>query len=1390
MSQNRWTPNRAGFINYWYYDEAEFQFSNGRLILNGDNGSGKSVTMQSLVTVLLDGIKRADRLDSFGSRSRTMDDYLLGEKELSEYDERTGYLYLEYKRENSDQYITTGMGLHARRGNSKVDFWGFILQNGRRIGHDTSLYRLTKDPETGEPQRIPLTKRELENAIGSDGRVTSEQREYMALVNQFVFGYEDIGKFEELMQLLIQLRSPKLSKDFKPSVIYEILNASLPTLSDDDLRPLAETLENMEKTRLAIEQFKREKAAFNDICKTYNIYNTAVLAERALAAEECRNAMNRVQHRISSKTEELSNTTELIASCINRRNELDVEISALQDEQKNLQENEAYKAAEEKKQAETELEMIVSDKNRKEHALSEKRHRELSLREQISNNQQALSNFQKEADDILDILTELAEQADFKAHRSMQQFFSLHGSEADTHSALWLNERKSYENKLWSLHNKLQKYEQSVYKLEQFRQELGEYTRQLDDSCYEHEKLLELLDKGRDQLVKAFYEWKTKWADELPLEKDIEIKMSESLRDLFIGTKWIDIDMQISSAAGSHRRKLDTAIGQVRLTINELSDRIANAKEELTRLRETKEAEPELDEAHTLARQALKDRGIPFLPLYEATEYRHHITPEIRERVESALLEAGLLNSLILRNNESASELPEEMRGTVLFSEAPVMLAESLLDYLEPVPGDSGIGAERIAEILAGISVTDEVYTGGNNTSINPVKGAFSLGCISGRSAERASALFIGRQAREAYRQQQILEKEQDIATLEESLLAAKHEEDSLHMKSERLLEAQRNFPSHEEIQEIHDNLLRKEQEIKHREQVLESKQENQRKLELQLVEDRNVIQSERGETLLAFSSDAYVTAIRKLSSYDEEWHRLTLLQTNYSNTEEQLKQHCNAADEAAAEVDELKAELIDKEMAEKKLKNRIETLEKLLAEMDASDIEARIAAVIARLAAIPRELNSLSQQLGSAERQKEILTDELEQLGRHNSIYIQLNEKWQYLVSAEIQRGFPGADKKNLQEVMRKRRSSRDNNTLSTLIQRVENRYAAHRDEIAEYRFTMREIIDDIGETPEFTDDEKELFAPRWDNLREYAVRHAAMTETSGKPLSPYDQLQQLNNHLEEQESLLSEQDKKIYQEIILNSIGRTISEKIYGAEDWIRKMNDLMAKSETSSALRFRLEWKPLAGDSEKELDTSELVDLLHCDPGLMKDEDMKKLEEHFSTRIKKAREAAEATEKDAEAYETSVQEQLDYRKWFKFRLCYDKGEQIQRRELTDKAFFRLSGGEKAMAMYVPLFSAAYSRYMDAGPDSPMLITLDEAFAGVDENNMRDMFRLVEQMGFNYIMNSQAVRGDYDVVPSLNIYKLLRPLNANCVSLVHSHWDGKNLTTIIDEQEETDYE
>ncbi|WDU82072.1 hypothetical protein [Caloramator sp. Dgby_cultured_2] len=150
MKQNRWIIERAGLINFWYYDEEEFNFSDGRLLLRGANGSGKSVTMQSFIPLLLDGNKSPERLDPFGSKARRIENYLLGD-EGSELEERTSYLYMEFKKKESGNYITIGMGFKAQRG-KPIQSWGFAITDGRRIGHNFFLYKDIGD-------KVPLSKK-------------------------------------------------------------------------------------------------------------------------------------------------------------------------------------------------------------------------------------------------------------------------------------------------------------------------------------------------------------------------------------------------------------------------------------------------------------------------------------------------------------------------------------------------------------------------------------------------------------------------------------------------------------------------------------------------------------------------------------------------------------------------------------------------------------------------------------------------------------------------------------------------------------------------------------------------------------------------------------------------------------------------------------------------------------------------------------------------------------------------------------------------------------------------------------------------------------------------------------------------------------------------------
>ena len=299
--------------------------------------------------------------------------------------------------------------------------------------------------------------------------------------------------------------------------------------------------------------------------------------------------------------------------------------------------------------------------------------------------------------------------------------------------------------------------------------------------------------------------------------------------------------------------------------------------------------------------------------------------------------------------------------------------------------------------------------------------------------------------------------------------------------------------------------------------------------------------------------------------------------------------------------------------------------------------------------------------------------------------------------------------------------------------------------------------------------------------NLREYVLERETLengrtiilsNRDRMNPMTPKQLLKELLEKEAEQKLLLTEQDQKLYSEIIIGSVGKSIQFKIHQAYDWIDKMDRLMKQRNTSSGLRLSLKWIPMSQRSESELDTETLVQLLLSDTERLEDDEINKMIEHFRKRILLAKESAKEEQGSLRKY---INEMLDYRTWFTFRLDFRKGEQSNYRELTNSRFNVLSGGEKAMAMYIPLFAAANSRYSKAGADAPKILALDEAFAGVDDSNMRDMFELLTDMDFDYIMTSQVLWGCYDTVPGLAIYEIHRPKDIDMVTLIHYRWNGK---------------
>ena len=297
---------------------------------------------------------------------------------------------------------------------------------------------------------------------------------------------------------------------------------------------------------------------------------------------------------------------------------------------------------------------------------------------------------------------------------------------------------------------------------------------------------------------------------------------------------------------------------------------------------------------------------------------------------------------------------------------------------------------------------------------------------------------------------------------------------------------------------------------------------------------------------------------------------------------------------------------------------------------------------------------------------------------------------------------------------------------------------------------------------------------------LQETRKRVRLVSIWNGKKLYLEEFYETIKQAIEETELLIQKKDRELFEDILSQTIGQQLTERIAESRKWVQDMSELMKGMDTSMGLSFSLSWKPKSAENDQEIDTSDLEQILLRDRALLTNEDIARVAAHFRSKIKTEKIRLEE-EGSAINYMELVRDALDYRKWFEFQMFY-KRNQEDKKTLTNAAFNRFSGGEKAMAMYVPLFAAVNAQYKKAkNKEHPRMIALDEAFAGVDDKNINSMFQLVSTLGFDYIMNSQALWGCYETVKGLKIADLQRPSNSQVVTVISYIWNGHE--RILDE-------
>ncbi len=1371
MSKPKWHLKRAGFISYWNYDEEIFDFANGKMLIRGANGTGKSVTTQSLFPFLLDGKKSPERFDSFGSNARNIKDYLLGD-EHSNTEEKTGYLFLEYRQKGTGKFITTGIGLQYKPGKNDLGFWGFVIWDSRRIGMDFLLYEKILN-QGGEEVTIPLSRQKLEKRIGNGGEIVSGQKEYMALVNKHLFGFETLENYDGLIKLLIQLRGAKLSNDTKPTKIYDILTNALPELTNEDLATLSETIENMDQHKQDLEQYEGHQKALNAVCKQYDVYNLMIIAEKAKGFVKENRSLNKLKKERANLAEELGLKQKDQQGLKIKIEQLNSEEKALHNKLQSLEEHEATKVAKERQQFAADLNEVNDKIKGLKNKMEDKKRKERELQKIIKDIDEAILELEKNERDILSELDRIAMEVCFGNHKINMGHYGRNREEGQYSFTDWNSQEDKHLKRLKNILEHIRDHRLKQEEYNDVDKKINNLKQKRDNETEKKKRWETAVENKKDNLLQNFHQWEMH-NEVLKFDDTDKKDFAVAVTNINTESDTENIPRIMNKVYRKHFGKITLRSSNLESMLNNIDVQMDEVTEELNHWQSIKDPEPPRHDDIKAARKYLTEKGIPFVPFYKAVEFRGNVTEVEKERIESAAAEMGLLDALIVPEKH----INEVEKMDKIIKPAPKSPDKNLSKYLYSVPVEGvDVSAAEIEAVIMSVLVerkSGETYL--------LKDGGYQIGLLSGSAPKEKISQYIGQESRKKLKEAKIEELHQQWDQLSEKRKEVAVKRDQLKQAVKKLDYELSTGPTGKDIAKSYRDIEMVQKQIKFFEDEI-AKLDSQLKVLWEKIKAiKNKLEQLSEDMDLERKEEVFATAIVEMDDYKKYLHQMEVNYNKLISQYETKQIHAENLDSIIEETNEIQGDINVLAPKSIDLAAKIKEFDSILKEMNAEEIKEEFEKAQNRLDELPSEREKNQDVLSNVHADIKIILDKAENVKTELLFSEKLHTAWQQTFINEAKFGLVrdmelDDDWNDEKAVLKQARDiinyseKLDGKKENEIKDKLDAVFANEKANLVEY-LPKRELV--TG-----TEDPWELAAAN-DNFRlrvnelENKSTRVNLTFTQNE-VSPYQVKEELDDKINDLNHLLNAEDKKLFEEVILRSVGDKIREKINNVEEWVENMNKLMAER---GHMQLSIHWKPRAGETEEQMDTKDLVRQLRKKPDLMKEDDINRVIKHFKSKIEHAKRVYE-DKNNFESVSTLhqiIKEILDYRHWFQFVLYYKKYDMSHRAELTNTAFSRLSGGEKAMSMYIPLFAAVHSKYSEAKSEAPNIIILDEAFAGVDDENIKDMFDLVEKLGFDYIMNSQALWGDYDTVPALSICELIRYKDKpDIVTVIPYYWNGR---------------
>jgi len=1324
--QARWMPTRAGILNVWrYYDEV-FEFHRGRLLLRGANGSGKSKALEVLMPFLFDASLRPNRLSTFGTADRTMHWNLMGEGATGVT--RVGYVWLEFG--TGAGWFTCGARLQATAHTASVGVDYFT--STRRVGVEGGL-RLVND------QGQPLTRAALVEALGSDGALHPTVPEYRLALRATLFPGMGEQRFDSLITALLQLRTPKLSQRLDPGLLSTLLSRALPPLDQADIAELAEGFERLDRQREELRHLQEVVTAAGQVAGHARNYARRVLRAAAAGLISATSAMDGLTRAARLSETQFQQVSAELAQADARHATLREQQVAIQARIDGLTVSEAYRQGESLLQLRRQTRGAVDQADR----LRGSAGRLATAAAQADDRAEQQGRASARADALAEQARgELARCADRLA---LPALVPDRDPELDAQAARSLVRAgaATRTGEIGEVRTALRRHRDAV--ADRGHAEAG--AERATQSAGAAQAAQESADHAYAAALTTLADDLATWAEacaELHLDVDALLAAIESATG-------------VADVVGRARDAVTGALADERSALVVRLDTVTDRRDQLEAELEQCLAAVDLPPAAPPTRTA--DRtGRPGAPLWRATTFATGLPPELQAGIEAGLEASGLLDAWISPTGGLLDAAGHDVFALAGAGHPRAPSTETLASALVP-EDDSPVPRPVVEALLARIALGDRLPATGD-VAIG-ADGSWRLAALTGTFG-KAEAGHIGAAARGRARERRIAQLRRELAVVTDTVDDITGALEVVEQRRRAVDEEARRRPGHEQLTDAAQAQSRAAARVGLAQEYLTAAVQRVTEAEqaaADALRDVTVVAAERGLPADTDALDRMDQAVADLVAAADAWFQSELAARQARELTGVRREAARAAVAAAAEAT---AEATTVAEAALELQARLDAVEaavgsgyqQVIDEIDRAGIERdrlRVEAGVlegTRRGLVDRrgELNA-TRQRDAVERDQAITARDAAgervrvlaggSLPQDAGIALELGQGDGVRSTLEAARAVAAQwptvpfEPRNVADA--------HNRLLETL--------HATRDVLT--RHADVELVsagDAVGEVQELS------------------------AAVGGLRVGAAGLLRAVTAERDSSRDDITGSEHELFDTTLTGDTRRHLAARIRQAGELVDAMNARLDLVRTASDVAVRLTWQV---DPALPAGTRAARELLLKDPVHLSEADRAALHAFFRQRIEDARAANTAM-----TWEQQLSEVFDYTAWHEFVVKVDRCRGAGWEVLTKKLHGALSGGEKAIALHLPLFAAIAAHY-EAVPGSPRLILLDEVFVGVDTANRGQVFALLSALELDLLLTSDHEWCTYAELDGIAIHQLVADAGDgdDAVTSVRFTWDGRAL-------------